>query len=512
VAIAAGVDHHMALKSDGTVWEWPGPWISPAPAPPPLRRIPYQISDLTDVTAIAAGDFRSLAVKRDGTVWEWAGQPAADAAAVAPESPQQVSGLAEVVAVAVAYEAGFGEIVDSRKLALKEDGTVWVWNIGVAPSRLGELTGIVAIAAGPSSDVALKNDGTVWEWDERLRPAQVAGLASIVAVAAGSEGPGWAPWPGGYGLALKGDGTVWTWGYGQSPVQVDRLADVKSVAAAGVYAYTSGIRPVNLAIKRDGTVWSWGETWNAQLGDGTTCQRAISAASDMALVAPELLATLVAPTTATASASATPPWPNRLGGISLEVRDSSGATRLAPLIFVSPTQINFQVPAATALGEATLVIASDGGTIVAGSMQVAAVAPGLFMVSHDWTIPAATAVLVQPDGTQVPLPVFTCPGAEDRGSCKLSSIPLSTAGDRPIYLSLYGTGFRGANLSNVTCSISGVPVPVTYAGPQGTPGLDQINVRLPSYEALAKMARYYGYYVVVSINGVAANGAWIDLQ
>jgi uncharacterized protein (TIGR03437 family) len=241
---------------------------------------------------------------------------------------------------------------------------------------------------------------------------------------------------------------------------------------------------------------------------GPGLRRAVSSASDIAIVAPESLATLYASTPATASTSAAPPWPTRLGGISLEVRDSAGATRLAGLLFVSPTQINFQVPAGTALGEATLAITSGGATSVAGSMQVDALAPGLFMVSPGLLVPAATAVLVEHDGTQVPLPVFTCSPSTEGISCKLSPIPLSTAGDRPIYLSFYGTGFRGANQDNVICSITGVRVPVAYVGPQGTPGLDQINIRLLPYEALANL----GYEVIISIDGLAANAAYIDLQ
>ena len=100
----------------------------------------------------------------------------------------------------------------------------------------------------------------------------------------------------------------------------------------------------------------------------------------------------------------------QLGGIRLEVRDSAGATHVAPLTFVSPTQINFQVPAGTALGEATLVISGDRGSSTAGAMQVDAVAPGLFMVSHANATPNALAVRVAADGRQTSVPVFNCFG------------------------------------------------------------------------------------------------------
>ncbi len=243
---------------------------------------------------------------------------------------------------------------------------------------------------------------------------------------------------------------------------------------------------------------------------GAAVRRAVSAAGGIAIVAPESLATLSAPTPATASLSGflNPGWPTSLSGISLEVRDCAGTARLAPLLYVSPTQINFQVPAGTALGEAALAIVSAAGTTPAGGMQVDAVAPGLFMISG--TTPAATGVLLEPDGTQVPIPVFTCSPSPGGVTCEASPIPLSTAGNRPIYLSFFGTGFRGAKADNVTCSVNGVQVPVIYAGPQETPGLDQINIRLRP-EVLEDLF-FEGMPVTIRINGVAANGTWIAVQ
>ena len=241
-------------------------------------------------------------------------------------------------------------------------------------------------------------------------------------------------------------------------------------------------------------------------------RRAISAAIDLAIVAPASLATLYTATPAAAGETASPPWPNRLGGISLEVRDSAGTTRPAPLLFVSPTQINFQVPAGVALGEATLTIADGSDTTPAGSMQVDAVAPALF--GTGW--PAYTGVLVEPDGAQVPVGVCDF---DPYWGCWHSPIPLSTAGDRSIYLSFYGTGFRGANTNNVTCHVqdvnspsSTVQVPVVYAGAQGTPGVDQINIRLrPEVLGILQWDEVEGWgaFVTIRIDGVPVQRASI---
>jgi uncharacterized protein (TIGR03437 family) len=231
--------------------------------------------------------------------------------------------------------------------------------------------------------------------------------------------------------------------------------------------------------------------------------RAVSAASGTAIVAPESLASLFVPTGAAATETAAAHYPERLGGISLEVRDSAGAMRPAPLVFVSPTQINFQVPAATALGEATLILANERGSSPVGGMQVDAVAPALSMLSHANSTPAALGVRVAPDGQQTQVPVFNCFGPPGASPFSCGPAPIRLAGD-PVYLSFYATGFRGANASNVTATTNGVPLPIEHAGPQGTPGVDQINVRLlPEAGPLT--------FVTIAIDGVVANTALLQL-
>jgi len=76
VTISAGVTHVVALKADGTVWTWGinlsgklgvGTSISSS-------CVPVQVSTLTDmnpIKAIAAGNNHTLALKGDGTVWAW---------------------------------------------------------------------------------------------------------------------------------------------------------------------------------------------------------------------------------------------------------------------------------------------------------------------------------------------------------------------------------------------------------------------------------------------------------
>jgi hypothetical protein len=121
-----------------------------------------------------------------------------------------------------------------------------------------------------------------------------------------------------------------------------------------------------------------------------------------------------------------------LGNVTaLTVQDAQGTQRPATLFYVSPGQINFLIPPATAVGLSTFT--TSAGNATAG---VEAVSPTLF------------AAVDGPPG----------------------------------YLILYGTGIRNrSSLANVSATVNGTGAQVTYAGPQSQyPGLDQVNVAVPA--------------------------------
>lgn len=91
-------------------------------------------------------------------------------------------------------------------------------------------------------------------------------------------------------------------------------------------------------------------------------------------------------------------------------------------------------------------------------MFVAPQAPAIFLRTPGTGIPAASAVIVDPNGAQTPLPLFDC---SDELGCGFLPIPLSTAGARQIYVSFFATGIKNFTAGNITCSIKGVTVPVT---------------------------------------------------
>jgi uncharacterized protein (TIGR03437 family) len=180
----------------------------------------------------------------------------------------------------------------------------------------------------------------------------------------------------------------------------------------------------------------------------------------------------------TATASGTD-LPATLAGAQVVVTDSAGTARNATLSLASPGQINFVVPAGTAVGPAS-VSAANGASSYVSLLNIATVAPGLFAANGNGAgAAAAQAVVAAVDGTQTAQPVFQC-GAT-AGSCVTVPLTAAPPGGK-LVLILYGTGIRGRSaLSAVTCNIGGVSVAVDYAGPQPQyDGLDQVNVTIPA--------------------------------
>ena len=174
----------------------------------------------------------------------------------------------------------------------------------------------------------------------------------------------------------------------------------------------------------------------------------------------------------------TVPLPTTLVNTSVAVRDSSGIERLAPLFFVAPTQVNFQIPPGTATGAATVTITGGDGSVSTGVVQVATVAPGLFSANSDGQgIAAAVVFRVRGNGEQVYEPVSRFDSASGRAVAV--PIDLGPESDQ-VFLIAYGTGERfRTSLANASATVGGANAELLYLGLQGDyVGLDQANIRL----------------------------------
>jgi len=211
----------------------------------------------------------------------------------------------------------------------------------------------------------------------------------------------------------------------------------------------------------------------------------VSAASyALGAVAPEsIVSGFGANLSAETIAASVTPLPQTLGGVTVTVKDVLGQERLAPLFYVSPTQINYQVPLGTTVGEGAVTIRQNGTLVASGLLQIGPVSPSLF--SSDATgrgAAAAQCVRVKADRSQSTESVTMY----DATLSRLVAKPIDLGADLgvdsdQVFLVLYGSGIRSRSaLSAVTATIGGVTVPVDFAGAQGQfIGLDQVNVRLP---------------------------------
>jgi uncharacterized protein (TIGR03437 family) len=193
----------------------------------------------------------------------------------------------------------------------------------------------------------------------------------------------------------------------------------------------------------------------------------INAASFTTTLAPGSLAAIVGTnftTEAPAGASSTP-LSTTLDGVSVEVGGI-----IAPLLYVSSTQINFQVPFEVPAGSpANVVVISHGAASSPFSVAIADYAVGLF--TYDERDPvivhATTSALVSPSDPAMPNETVLVYGT---GIGKLSERPRTG----------YASGDAIA-IDTPTITVGGAPAHVRFAGlARGLVGTAQFNIQLPA--------------------------------
>jgi uncharacterized protein (TIGR03437 family) len=205
------------------------------------------------------------------------------------------------------------------------------------------------------------------------------------------------------------------------------------------------------------------------------------------------------------------PLPTSLLGTTVKVTDSAGTERSAPLFFVAPAQINYQVPPGTADGVATVTVTVNNNIVAAGAMTIARVAPGLISANANGQGVAAAVVLRIRGGAQTFEPVARF----DSGQSRFVPVPidLGPATDT-VYLLLYGSGIRNrSRAENISVSLGGVTKALNpasfedgFAAP-GFVGLDQVNLVLPR-----TLIGRGVIDLVLTVDGKAANTVQLAIQ
>ncbi len=200
----------------------------------------------------------------------------------------------------------------------------------------------------------------------------------------------------------------------------------------------------------------------------------ILAASGSLLVAPGSIASGFGdPLTPGVEAGTELPLPTELLGVSVRLTDSAGVERLSQLFVVTPTQINFFIDAATALGLALVEVLQDGEVIATGTVEVVAVSPGIFTANADGAgVPAAFYLRFR--GAEQTAQEFVFDPTAPLGAREPVLIDFGGE-DEQVFIAIFGTGMRGG--VQLTATLDGEEVPISpVVALEDFVGLDQANV------------------------------------
>jgi alpha-tubulin suppressor-like RCC1 family protein len=224
-AVSAGWRHTIALKFDGSLWAWglnregqlgdgTGEYFRDSPVP---------IGTDSDWAAVSAGYAHTIALKSDGSLWEWGEK--LDTFWNGSYMRLYTSYLLSPTRVGTdsdwaAVSAGWG-----NTMAVKSNGSPWAWGYPRSwrtiqngssfpvPIRINNCW--KAVSAGYTHSMALESDGGLIAWGDneygqlgdgtttdRNVPARIGTDYSWTAIFAGFR----------HTIALKSDGSLWAWG------------------------------------------------------------------------------------------------------------------------------------------------------------------------------------------------------------------------------------------------------------------------------------------------------------
>lgn len=234
----------------------------------------------------------------------------------------------------------------------------------------------------------------------------------------------------------------------------------------------------------------------------------VSAASYRAeTLAPESIVAAFGTGLATATqAATTTPLPTVLQETRVVVRDANGTERLAPLFFVSSTQVNYQIPSGTTQGQARVTITNGQGVVSSQNITITRVAPAVFTLNASGRGLPAAVILRTTLGGQTTEPIARLNPVTNQ----YEAIPIDLGPvPEPIFLVMFGTGFRFVSAqAAATATIGGANAPVSFAGVQGSlVGVDQANISIPR----TLMGRG-DVDVVLTIDGQGANTVRVNIK
>ena len=226
MTIAAGVQHSLAIQSDGSLWSWGfNIYGELGDGSTEWRGYPRRIK--ANVVSVAAS-FHSLAITSDGGLWAWgANHDGQIGDGTTQERLIPVRVMDDVIQVAAGA---------FHTMAIRADGSLWAWGC----NRYGQL-----------------GNGTVMN-----QRAPVRIMENVAQVSAGEA----------HTMALRTDGSLYAWGANESGqlgvFSDDWMLDTPTRVMENIAQVSAG-RMHTMAITVNGSLYTWGNNWTGQLGDGT---------------------------------------------------------------------------------------------------------------------------------------------------------------------------------------------------------------------------------------------------
>ncbi|RYZ99686.1 MAG: T9SS type A sorting domain-containing protein [Sphingobacteriaceae bacterium] len=275
--------HSVAIKSDGTLWSWGNNNYGQLGIGSALNRnVPTRVGVLNTWKTVSAGYFHTAAIKTDGSLWTWgyndSGQ-LGDASNTNRSSPVQVGTDNNWLSVSAGWY---------HTLAIKADGSLWAWGNNEygqlgdfsilnrnVPVRIGVQNDWVKISASFGNSAAVKANGSLWTWGSNNQGQLGIGstTSQFAPVRVGTNNNWKDVSMSAHCIAVQSNGSLWAWGwngYGQLGNGTTASSSVPiRIGNENNWLAVSG-HDHSIAIKANGSLWAWGENSSGEIGNGNT--------------------------------------------------------------------------------------------------------------------------------------------------------------------------------------------------------------------------------------------------
>ena len=189
--------------------------------------------------------------------------------------------------------------------------------------------------------------------------------------------------------------------------------------------------------------------------------------------------------------------------VRVEIIDSAGVVHATRLFYTNPSQINFYIPDEVMPGRAAALLLHDGEVVGSSRLVVNVISPGLFSANGTGMgVGLIEAIREVSDGSRQQVDVSRF---DDEAGVRVG-VPIDLDLGQ-VYLRLYGTGIRRAELVEATVRDESVPV-LDFAPSPGLVGVDQVNIG-PLSSSLADAGEVA---VMITADGTASNAVTIVME